>query len=459
MILNRQEVIHVITALINANPNLLEKVYLQLEKKPIIKSKHYQVLENYKTKVVEDINKFNFEKYLPFFPVLSLFAKNQTEAEYNSELSIDLNEHVVFSSLVYADQKPYIKKFANKILWDLSAELNQLAQHKYEDYSLFYNQLKKDKSLLDLIHSLGGTSLVESSSHDNTIQDERFQVIFPTEYNSITQSDDLRNLFYLELVNLKDKDLDVIFFKKFVDKSLMTYVLGQYSNVDIFQKFLPSDLNRNSGSVIVAIDTSASMLGVQEIIAKYLAYLILEICLPAKRNVVLVSYSVNYFFYQINPNSSLSEIKVQLEKFLNQSFYGGTDVNQAFEKVFDLMRNNEDLYYADIVLISDFLFKDCSVQLAKNKLYQNFCNRKNRIIGLEVNTMNTYKKKLPKFIDEHYIYFFSWIKTWTHDDWIKYFQSNFSAKTKPIEIEPKFNYPYYGFLRKVYSKTKDSLAA
>ncbi|MDQ0513599.1 uncharacterized protein with von Willebrand factor type A (vWA) domain [Mycoplasmoides fastidiosum] len=453
MKISRQDAVGIITALVYANPNLLEKIYADLEQKSIPISKHYEILDSYRDKVLAEVTRGQFAKYTKYFPVLSLFETEEDDLVADgASLSLGLKTYAAFSSISQAKTRPHLKKFANKYLWDLSKNDILQSEVAVNHYSKFYDLLKQDKALKELIDSLGGTTLQEVSDSKVNIEEIRQQFMLPTEFYSLTQSSDLRNLFYLELINLKDKDLEIIFFKKLIDNSLMTYLLGNKSNTKIPQQLISSNEKRFSGSIVLALDTSGSMLGINEVISKNFALLICEIALAMNRRVILLMYGTEYTYIDLNPGAARHDLSHKISTFLNHAYYGGTDIQNPLARIMEIVNHNKELYFADVVLISDFLFKNNVREIKRNRDFLKFKERGNRIIGLEINQANTRTKRLPDFVDEHYIYFFNWIQKWTQADWMEYFKRFFTVRPDIADVNDYLNQPYYGFLRKVYTK-------
>ncbi|WP_146637869.1 vWA domain-containing protein [Spiroplasma clarkii] len=136
------------------------------------------------------------------------------------------------------------------------------------------------------------------------------------------------------------------------------------------------------GKFIICIDTSSSMEGAGEYIAKALAIAVAKVALKEHRDIVFVNFA-NQDVEEFTIDGLNVNIKKMLE-FLAKSFYGKTNAKPAFQKVIDKMKT-ENFKRADLLMISDFMMDTIpdSTRALVNELKENY----NRFHSLVVGTM------------------------------------------------------------------------
>ena len=152
-------------------------------------------------------------------------------------------------------------------------------------------------------------------------------------------------------INYKKK----LFFSKWLSNNLLSYErIGYINKPSIYSNkkkyhLLPST---TGGSIIICLDTSYSMSGLREILAKAVVLYTIMTSVKMKRNCKIIAFSGKnrIIDYEIKINKSyLSE----LLDFLSYSFNGGTDVTSPLTKAIELI--DSDILYSDsdIILITD----------------------------------------------------------------------------------------------------------
>lgn len=146
-----------------------------------------------------------------------------------------------------------------------------------------------------------------------------------------------------------------LFFSKWLSNNLLSYERvgyinkpSVYSNKKKYHQ-LPST---TGGSMIICLDTSYSMSGLREVLAKSVVLYTIMASVKMKRNCKIIAFSGKnkIIDYEIKIDKSyLSE----LLDFLSYSFDGGTDVTSPLTKAIELI--DSDILYSDsdIILITD----------------------------------------------------------------------------------------------------------
>ena len=175
----------------------------------------------------------------------------------------------------------------------------------------------------------------------------------PEEVSGIHQSDDILRLLPTELAALSISELELEFYRRLVEKRLLTYQLqGESVHDDIRQRpviYRHKD-QQPKGPFIVCVDTSGSMGGFNERCAKAFCPALLKIALAENRGCFIMLFAHDVIHYELTTENGLE----QAVRFLSQRFRGGTDIAKCLNRVLDSMENPawKD---ADAVIISDFI--------------------------------------------------------------------------------------------------------
>ncbi len=248
--------------------------------------------------------------------------------------------------------------FTNELgrLWDMSNGSWQRANFdilkKYTDFS------QKDKSLKELAEMLGKMREAEKEFEEEILDNIQLNPEWKIEHASksdligIHESDDLSSLLPSEITFLADPTLQTVFFKKFAEKKLQTFEyqakILSYTE-EVFQDKRQKE--NKKGPFIICVDTSGSMHGTPETVAKTLCFAILKIAIRDNRKCFLISFSTKI------EALDLTDLKNSLDKiisFLSMSFHGGTDATPAMQEALKML-TTQDYKKADIIMVSDFI--------------------------------------------------------------------------------------------------------
>lgn len=165
-----------------------------------------------------------------------------------------------------------------------------------------------------------------------------------------TYSGDIGKVLPSEMALLKNPETEMLFYHKFVEKQLLSY------KYEIKTKDYISDEIIKKGPIIIAVDTSVSMAGELENIAKIVTFAVTKIALEEKRKCFLISFSSSAEVLDLSDFSGERGL-TKLTDFLGCSFYGGTDIDFCMKIALDQVEKN-NFYNADILVISDFIAYD-----------------------------------------------------------------------------------------------------
>ncbi len=251
-------------------------------------------------------------------------------------------------------------------LWDMSkAPLQKGDTDLILQYSDF---LSTHPELQTLAEQLGRSREAQSIPAQNAPPGEqRVQVhkteSVPEEVSGIHQSDDVLRLLPPELAALSITELELEFYRRLVEKRLLTYQLqGESVHEDI--RLRPVTYRHKDqqpkGPFIICVDTSGSMGGFNERCAKAFCLALLKIALTEKRGCFIMLFAHEVISYELTADNGLE----QAIRFLSQRFRGGTDLALCLSTVLDKMALPawQD---ADAVIISDFIAQHLPEQLVQ----------------------------------------------------------------------------------------------
>jgi len=248
-------------------------------------------------------------------------------------------------------------------LWDMS-----IGNWQNVNFSLLekYAQILKDKKEIQELAELLGKyrkaeAELEEEEFENieVISKYRIEHSGKSELIGITESDDLNNLLPTELALFSDLETESIFYKRFAEKKLQTFQYVNKEN-DYEQKSVTDkrqkEIEKDKGPFIIAVDTSGSMHGEPEFLAKVIAFAITRIAISEKRKAFLISFSTGIETFELTDiQNSLSK----LIDFLQMSFHGGTDASEAVLEALKQMKT-ENYEKADLLIVSDGVFGNLS---------------------------------------------------------------------------------------------------
>ncbi|MCU5772379.1 ATPase RavA stimulator ViaA [Erwiniaceae bacterium BAC15a-03b] len=241
-------------------------------------------------------------------------------------------------------------------LWDMSASKLQ-----YGDYKLIVQYgdfLAQQPELLKLAEQLGRSREAKSVPSQDAPLEAFHQLVrepdnVPEEVSGLHQSDDILRLLPPELATLGISELEIEFYRRLVEKRLLTYRLqGDAWHEKISQRPVSHQQHEDAprGPFIVCVDTSGSMGGFNERCAKAFCLALLKVALADKRRCYIMLFAHDVVGYELTADDGIAEAI----RFLSQRFRGGTDLAACMEAV---VRRMEGPVWqeADAVVVSDFI--------------------------------------------------------------------------------------------------------
>lgn len=244
-----------------------------------------------------------------------------------------------------------------RILLDLSK--GNLSSEEIERFQRWAKYLANDsgvRSLCDLLGKLRQLELserIERTRVSYTLDVKLPDINSREEIIGIRLGRDIEHVLPSELALLADHETSILFDLKYVESRLMCFDM---QGIQIVQKHHQREDLRSvkesekQGPMIICVDTSASMRGMPETVAKAVAMFIAGKARQQKRACYLINFSTGIETLDLGEDFGMEA----LIKFLGMSFHGGTDAIPALDHALAVMQN-ETYERADLLMISDFI--------------------------------------------------------------------------------------------------------
>lgn len=222
-------------------------------------------------------------------------------------------------------------------------------------------KLENLKELRELVRSLGrggGKGPLRKSTAERSVPRSPMGVVRsplePVETRSLTRSDDLSRMLPSEaaLLAMGGKYGRLLHFSRRAERNLTSYERSSWvedpSVLLNFQEVRPS---AECGPIIVCLDTSGSMIGARETVAKAVALECMRGAHLQRRKCYLYAFSGPGQVQEMELGVDSKNL-LNLLEFLSNSFHGGTDVDEPLER--SLQKINEFQWQdADILMVTD----------------------------------------------------------------------------------------------------------
>lgn len=242
--------------------------------------------------------------------------------------------------------------------WDMSRELWE--DSNFDILQKYHDLLENEDSIRELADLLGRMREAEIISEEETYEEIIVRKQWEeddhnkAEITGVHESDDLNALLPAETALLGDDHTETLFLKKYADKGLQTFRYQDKHLVvseDQYTRVTQRVKQKEKGPFIVCVDTSDSMSGRAENIAKVLCFAILKLAARENRRAYLINFSTGIKTIDLyDVGNSLDDIAA----FLRMSFHGGTDISLALYEVLRQLQT-ESYRDADVLVVSDFI--------------------------------------------------------------------------------------------------------
>jgi uncharacterized protein with von Willebrand factor type A (vWA) domain len=241
-------------------------------------------------------------------------------------------------------------------LWDMSA--GTLKRGDYQLIVQYGEFLAGQPELMKLAEQLGRSKEAKVVPRkDSPMESWRMMVrepaTVPEQVDGLQRSDDILRLLPPELATLGITELEFEFYRRLVEKQLLTYRLhgDSWREKVVERPVVHQDFDEQPrGPFIVCVDTSGSMGGFNEQCAKAFCLALMRIALADNRRCFIMLFSSEVVRYEVCGKDGIE----QAIRFLSQRFRGGTDLASCFRSIVEKMQGSEWVD-ADAVVISDFI--------------------------------------------------------------------------------------------------------
>lgn len=241
-------------------------------------------------------------------------------------------------------------------LWDLTR--SSLQRSDYQLIVQYGDFLASQPELLKLAEQLGRSREAKAVRSEEAPPEVFHQLVrepesVPEEVNGLHQSDDILRLLPPELATLGISELEMEFYRRLVEKRLLTYRLhgeSWHDKVTLRPVTHQHHDEQPRGPFIICVDTSGSMGGFNERCAKAFCLALLKVALADNRRCYIMLFAHEVIGYELTGEDGIS----QAIRFLSQRFRGGTDLAACLDAV--LQKLSGPLWQdADAVILSDFI--------------------------------------------------------------------------------------------------------
>lgn len=264
---------------------------------------------------------------------------------------------------------PFIKNLGR--LWDLSETTFETSG--FEVLEQFAKLLEQDESLQELAELLGKQSRAQSTFekelHDKTVIKTEWhpKPAYRGEVNSLRYSNDISAVLPSELALLKNPAAKKLFQLKFAQKQLLSFLyqnMNATSKEETEQEEVSVEKKEPKGPIIICVDTSGSMNGTPENVAKTVTFALSKIAIEEERKCYMISFSTGIESLDLSDFKNGNSLP-KLVQFLRMSFNGGTDANPALRHAVEMLQK-DGYKNADVLMISDFVMGTLSNDLVKS---------------------------------------------------------------------------------------------
>lgn len=253
---------------------------------------------------------------------------------------------------------PFIKNFGR--LWDLSEGIFETSG--FEILEQFAKLLEQDQSLQELAEILGkqnrAQSIFEKELREKVVKKTEWhpQNAYRGEIKGIYFSNDISSVLPSELALMKNPATKKLFQLRFAQKQLLSFEYQRNvarTREESTQEEVSIEKKEPKGPIIICVDTSGSMQGTPENIAKTITFALAKIALEEERKCYLISFSTGIETLDMSDFKKGDSLQ-KLVRFLQMSFNGGTDARSALQHALQMLQSN-DYKTADVLMISDFV--------------------------------------------------------------------------------------------------------
>jgi len=247
--------------------------------------------------------------------------------------------------------------FGTGVFLDLSQ--GELTQSDIAELKKWLQYIKEQNGVRELCDMLGKMRVATTNIKQERVKYTQHIIEQIPDINSkeeiigIRLGKDIEHTLPQELALMADPELSILFDLKYIEGMLMCFDMQGLSTVqkeESKEKVINISEKENMGPMIICVDTSGSMFGTPETIAKAITLFMASQAMKQKRDCLLINFSTNIEVMTLSGNLGMKHII----EFLSKSFHGGTDAEPALHHAVSMMKEG-DYAKADVLMISDQL--------------------------------------------------------------------------------------------------------
>ena len=233
--------------------------------------------------------------------------------------------------------------------------------HDAAEFSRWARHLAADEGLKALCERLGRLRQPETCEQVARMSLPQAQASSPRQARLQAQEEvvgirlgrDLAHALPSELALLADPDTAVLFDLKYAEARLMCFdmvgLAQVHEHAHVEQELRVAE-PRKLGPMVICVDTSGSMEGMPETVAKAVVLYLATQAKAMGRACHLLNFSTSIQTLDVGQGADMAA----LTDFLQMSFHGGTDVAPALRHALDTLQS-QAYEHADLLVISDFV--------------------------------------------------------------------------------------------------------
>lgn len=283
--------------------------------------------------------------------------------------------------------------------------LGALTPQSIKELSRWASYFAQDKEAQKIADLLGKMRQIEQSSKIETIIQTIGISVPVTDINSkeeiigLKLGKELEYVIPSELALMADPDTAILFDLKYLESKLVCFELQGTTLQDEKLKItteIETKENDKLGPMILCIDTSGSMNGTPENIAKAMALYLGNKAKAENRQCFVINFSTGIETFELSATKGIAD----LVSFLSKSFHGGTDAAPALRHALSLCQS-ENYEKADVLMISDFVMGSLSEALLSNIKKQR--EKGNQFHSLVIGNLFM-ENRLKTYFDNEWVY-------------------------------------------------------
>ena len=261
--------------------------------------------------------------------------------------------------------------FETGLLWDLSKgnlSLGDMEQmRRWAEYIEQNDDIKKLCDMLGRLRAADKVKRMEEAKRMDYAGAFVPDIDSKEEIVGVRIGKDIEYALPQEKALLADAETSVLFDLKFAEGRLMCFDmegLMPKKEEKTYQREVEEE--EKMGPVIICVDTSGSMQGAPEMIAKAVALFMSMRAMAQKRDCLLINFSTEIEALDLSGEMGVAEVM----QFLRRSFHGGTDAAPALDFAVKMM-GEYSYEKSDLLIVSDFVMagvpEDLRAQISEAK--------------------------------------------------------------------------------------------